>query len=340
MALLDGRELTEPVEQAGQLLASVVGQDLEQTEAGVFRIARRVGKDRIISTVDPDARHGHKTSARGFDGYKGHVAVDPDSEIVTDTVVSAGNVGDAAVAQDLIDDLLEEHCVGNATGDATGGVDTKLVSEPAGARAGTRTDADEQLSRPAGAEQPAVYGDAAYGSGAFLDLLAGANIASGCKTQPPTAAGGRFAKDWFVIDLGADTVTCPAEVTVPIQRGGEGDGMASFGAGCADCPLRAQCTTAASGRTVRVGRHEQRLSDARAEQQQPHWQADYRATRPKVERMLGHLMRRKHGGRRARVRGTDKVEADFNLLAAAVNLARLTVLGLRWTGTRWIAATA
>jgi hypothetical protein len=45
----------------------------------VFRIARRVAPDRVISTVDPQARHGHKTSARGFDGYKGHVAVDPES---------------------------------------------------------------------------------------------------------------------------------------------------------------------------------------------------------------------------------------------------------------------
>jgi hypothetical protein len=26
--------------------------------------------DRVISTVDPEARHGHKTAARGFDGYK------------------------------------------------------------------------------------------------------------------------------------------------------------------------------------------------------------------------------------------------------------------------------
>ena len=62
----------------------------------MFRIARRVAKDRIISTVDPDARHGHKTSARGFDGYKGHVAVDPDSELIVATTVTAGNVGDAA----------------------------------------------------------------------------------------------------------------------------------------------------------------------------------------------------------------------------------------------------
>jgi hypothetical protein len=339
LVLLDGRELTEPVEQAAQMLASVVGQDLEQTESGVFRIARRVAKDRIISTVDPEARHGHKSSARGFDGYKGHVAVDPDSEIVTDTVVSAGNVGDAAVAEDLIDDLLEDQPGATAAqaADATTTDSGAPVGEAVGEDVG---EGGERGDRPAGADDRAVYGDAAYGSGAFLDLLAGANIASGCKTQPPTAAGGRFAKDRFVIDLGADTVTCPGEVTVPIRRGREGDGIAYFGAGCATCPLRAQCTTAAGGRTVSVGRHEQRLADARAEQQQPDWQVDYRATRPKVERKLGHLMRRKHGGRRARVRGKDKVDADFNLLAAAVNIARLTVLGLRSTGTGWAAATA
>jgi hypothetical protein len=66
---------------------------------------------------------------------------------------------------------------------------------------------------------------------------------------------------------------------------------------------------------------------------------DYRSTRPKVERKLGHMMRRKHGGRRARVRGTRKVDADFNLLAAAQNLARLAVLGLHSTMTGWAVAT-
>ena len=58
------------------------------------------------------------------------------------------------------------------------------------------------------------------------------------------------------------------------------------------------------------------------------WQADYTATRPKIERKIGHLMRRRHGGRRARVRGRTKVNADFNLLAAAVNLARVATLGV------------
>jgi hypothetical protein len=51
-------------------------------------------------------------------------------------------------------------------------------------------------------------------------------------------------------------------------------------------------------------------------------------TRPKVERKIGHLMRRKHGGRRARMRGHEKIRYDFALLAAATNLARLAVLGV------------
>lgn len=63
--------------------------------------------------------------------------------------------------------------------------------------------------------------------------------------------------------------------------------------------------------------------------------ADKRITRPKVERKIGHLMRRRHGGRRARVRGQAKVAADFALLAAAINLARLAVLGVTCqNGTR------
>lgn len=304
LALLDGRELAPEVADAAELVATVVGQDLEQTDDGTFRIARRVAKDRVISTVDRDARHGHKTQARGFDGYKGHVAVDPDSEIITDTVVSAGNAGDASVATDLIDDLSNSD-------DSEAAEDTAMPND----------DNDER---------PTVYGDAAYGAGEFLDHLANNDIDSRCKTQPPTAPGGRFAKDRFAIDLDDDTVTCPAKITVTIRRGRDGDGTAYFNDACHSCPLRAQCTNAEGGRTIRVGRYEQRLADARAQQQDPDWAADYRATRPKVERKLGHMMRRRHGGRRARVRGRRKVDADFNLLAAAHNVARLAVLGMRF----------
>jgi len=76
------------VTEAARLLATVVGQDLEEGDDKILRIARKVAKDRVISVVDPEPAT-HKTSAHGFDGYKGHVAIDPDSEIITATTVSA-----------------------------------------------------------------------------------------------------------------------------------------------------------------------------------------------------------------------------------------------------------
>jgi len=181
-----------------------------------------------------------------------------------------------------------------------------------------------------------VYGDAAYGTGALLARLEAAGIDPHVKVPPPTAPGGRFAKDRFGIDLAAGTVTCPDQVTVPIAWGASG-GTARFGAATGTCPLAPGCTSSAKGRAVWVGNYEAQLAAARARHADPARAADYRATRPKVERKLAHLMRRRHGGRRARVRGRDRVAADFALLAGAVNLARLAVLGLHWSAGGWAA---
>lgn len=321
LALLDGRALDGELAQAARLLAEVVGQDLEQGDDDTFRIARKVTKDRIISTVDPDARHGHKTSSRGFDGYKGHTAVDPDSEIITDTTVTAGNAADGSVAEELIDDLL------------AGRADAERGDNKGGEESG-QSDSSSAEDNP-----PVVYGDAAYGTGDFLSRLEDADIEPMCKTQPPVAPGGRFPKDRFDINLDDGQVTCPAGVTVPVRPSADGGGMAYFSDHCATCPLAGQCTKATGGRTINIGPHEAVLARARQRQTDPAWAADYRATRPRVERKLGHLMRRKHGGRRARVRGTAKVDADFNLLAAAANLARLAVLNLRSTPHgKWMTA--
>jgi hypothetical protein len=147
-----------------------------------------------------------------------------------------------------------------------------------------------------------------------------------------------FAKDRFAIDLHADTVRCPAGHTAPIRRRSNGAGTVSFWPYCTHCPLRQQCTTAPDGRTVTVGAYERQLAAARARQRDPDWITDYRTTRPKVERKIAHLMRRRHGGRRARMRGREKIATDFNLLAAAHNLARLAVLGLRSNPTGWAVA--
>jgi hypothetical protein len=319
LGVLAGRLLTPAVAGAARLLAAVVGQDLEQAGDGRFRIARKVAADRVISVVDPDARHGHKTSARGFDGYKGHASVDPDSELVMATTATAGNVGDAVAAPELLAELVDQ----------AGG---ERPAPPTGS-----TDAAPPTP------QPAAYGDSAYGTGPLLASLHTASIDPFVKIQAPVAPNGHFAKDQFQIDLAAGVVTCPAQRTAAIVYNPDPrhrhHGQASFGPACQGCPLRGQCTSAAAGRTVTITAYEAELAAARARQADPVRAADYRATRPKVERKLAHLVRRRHGGRRVRVRGLVKVAADFNLLAAAVNLARLGVLGLHWTGSDgWAAA--
>ena len=332
LGALHGRELAPVLAGAAALLATVTGQDLDEGNDGVFRIARRVAKDRVVSTVDPEARHGHKTSARGFDGYKGHIAVDPDAELITATGVTAGNAGDAATAAGLLATELPAKPAESGSGPApaTGApataVPAAVAEDPTGPRPGEAGETTAGQPAAGDEEQLAVYGDAAYGAGELLDTLEQAGADIYCKVQPPVASGGRFTKDAFSIDLAGSAVTCPAGRTAPLRPAGGGR-IASFGAACASCPLASQCTKAKDGRSIYVGPYEQQLARARARQRDPHWKAGYTATRPKVERKISHLMRRRHGGRRARVRGKPKVAADFALLAAAVNLARLAVLG-------------
>ena len=293
---LEGEPLPMPLAEAATLLATVLGQDLEDGEDGRIRIARRVAPDRVISTVDPETRHGHKTEARSFDGYKGHVAIDPDAELVTAVAVTPGNAGDASVALDLLETELAEDA-------------------------------------PAG--PPVVYGDAAYGTGPVLAALDEVGAVSRLKVQPANGVPGHFTKDDFTIDLTARTVTCPAGQVARLTLHPHGELRARFRGVCAACPLASRCTTSVRGRSIAVGPHEALLTAGRAASRDPVWLADYRATRPKVERKLAHLVRRRHGGRRARVRGRQKVGADFSLLAAAVNLARLAVLGLARSGGTW-----
>jgi hypothetical protein len=67
---LGDQRLDPRVAEAAALLATVTGQDIEETTDGRFRILEGTAPDRVVSTVDPQARHGHKTAAHGFDGYK------------------------------------------------------------------------------------------------------------------------------------------------------------------------------------------------------------------------------------------------------------------------------
>ncbi|MEV0291926.1 transposase, partial [Kribbella sp. NPDC050820] len=97
-------------ESALALLALVAGQDVEPSEGsdgtdGRWRIARRVAPDRVISTVDPDARHTRKSPESRRDGYRAHVVAEPGTGIITDeqlTKAAGPDNADAAVAEQFL----------------------------------------------------------------------------------------------------------------------------------------------------------------------------------------------------------------------------------------------
>lgn len=102
---LDGVELDADDEQLVALLALVAGQDVEpdpERGEGAWRIARGVASERVISTVDPESRHMHKSRSSYRDGYKAHVAVEPDTGIITGCDLTPANTGEGPVGVGLL----------------------------------------------------------------------------------------------------------------------------------------------------------------------------------------------------------------------------------------------
>ncbi|MEU7901223.1 IS1182 family transposase [Nonomuraea sp. NPDC049152] len=299
LAHLPEQPLDDKAAGAVALLALVAYQDVEPAEDsdgtdGRWRIARRTAHDRIVSTVDPQARHVHKNRTQRQDGYKAHMAVEPESGIYTEVALRPG-VGathhEAAVAEEL---LAEE-------------------------------------------EEPViVLGDAAYGTGHARRALQAAGHTLIIKPPPlrQTIPGG-FTIDDFRIEATTSMVTCPAGHTVVLgQPQASGNRVAQFKKRCIDCPLRARCTTAKSGRNLNVHPHHALLTAARRQAAtDPAWQADYRRWRPPVERGVAWLVAR--GNRRLRYLGVLKNDAWLHTRAAALNLRTLVHLGLTHTGGVW-----
>jgi Transposase domain (DUF772)/Transposase DDE domain len=176
----------ETAASALALLALVAGQDVEPAEGsdgrdGRWRIARKVAEDRVVSAVDPQARHTRKSSSSRRDGYRAHLAADPETGIITGeklTMASGQENSDAAVAAEL-------------------------------AAAGA-----------AGQDGPlAWYGDSAYGTGELRAALAAGGQRAVIKPGPlrPAVPGG-FTIDDFAVDHAAGTVTCPAGITRHVTR--------------------------------------------------------------------------------------------------------------------------
>ncbi len=114
------------------LLGVVVGQDVEPDpdREGKWRITRGVAADRTISVVDPSSRHGRKTSSQKRDGYKAHIAAEPDTGIITACEITPANVPDGPVGTDLLAE--EPHSVEVIADSAYGSGENRARLEKAG----------------------------------------------------------------------------------------------------------------------------------------------------------------------------------------------------------------
>jgi IS5 family transposase len=256
LAAIDPETLDGKAADAYALLALVAGQDVEPAEDsdgtdGRWRIARKVAPDRLISTVDPDTRHAHKTQSRQQDGFKAHIVIEPDTGLITAaelTKASGPENSDGAVGARLI------------------GMDPTIA-------AGTSMD---------------VLADSAYGSGEMLAALARTAHTPVIKPWPlrPAVEGG-FTLDDFTVDEAAGIVTCPNNITRTITA----KRRVTFGAACTGCPFRARCTTSGQGRKLVLHEHDALQRQHRHRATDPAFTHAYRTHRPMVERSIAWLTR-------------------------------------------------
>ena len=272
-----------------RFLAVIINQDIELSEDGSSYVIKvGVAKDRVISKADQQARHGHKSANRRFDGFKSHLASDIESNLITGATATAANVPDKDVVSDLVSDLVEDLAI------------------------------DEQYQSGQD-NQPLIVGDSAYGSFGVRDELAEKGISVISKISPPRNRHGLYSKDAFTIDVDNQSVTCPAGHRVEI-RGSGNNQKASFGDLCATCPVRQMCTRSSSGRTVSIHPREEELRQLREQQSDPDYKATYNTIRSFSERINARLTKVYWGGRKTRYRGLDKARANVLLRATALNL--------------------
>jgi transposase len=280
----------EDLAEARDLLVRIVDQDIDQApeDGGGPAIRQGVAPDRVCSVVDPEMRHGRKSSSRRIDGYKSHVLTDHDTELVLGVAVTPANSPDGPEAAGLVGAATAAGVpVGEVLGDtAYGDGDTREAVEALGATVTAKT------------QPPSPTGRFTKNDFAIDPDAPSATCPAGHTTT--TTGIGRDHKGRRVTVLKfADEL-------------------------CAACPLRAACTAAAHGRWVTLNFHEARLQAARADQERPAVKRKLRR-RAVVERKLAEGKR--HGMGKARYRGARKVLLQQRLTAGLLNMKRLFATG-------------
>ena len=248
----------QPGEQAANavgLLALVAGQDVEPAgdsdgSDGRWRIAKRTAKDRVVSTVDPDARHIHKNRTRHQDGFKGHVSFEPETGLFTAVALTGGSGAgnhEATVAAGLLAGEQEELTILGDAAYGTGELRERL-----------QADGHALVIKPPPLRQ--------------------------------VIPGGFTIGDFTIDDQAATVTCPAGHTVALGRPHAGGNRQAQFKALCRGCPLRERCTTSKAGRTLNVHPQHALLAAARRAAADPAWQDEYRRWRPPVERAIAWLV--------------------------------------------------
>lgn len=276
----DGLLADPSVADAHRLLRELIGQDFDVDDDGVPRSHRGTRSDRIISTVDPEMRHGRKSQHQRFDGFKLSVAVtNTQVPLIAAVEVAPASEQDGPRAKHLIDAQPPARRPPRVLGDTaygTGPVRAELAERGV-----------EVLAPLApGMTKPGRLGKRDFD----VNLDAGTVVCpageiAAIRTEPRGARRARFAK-----------------------------------AGCDRCQLRDRCASPVRGdRQILLAPDEALLLAARHALQDPITAEHLRRTRPRVERLLG-LLAHRYRARKSRYIGTRKARLQAAWTAALANL--------------------
>lgn len=276
----DGLLADERVAEAQKLLRELIGQDFDVDDAGVLRLHRGTRADRIISTMDPEMRHGRKSQHQRFDGFKLSAAVTNTTEpLITAVAVAPASEQDGPQAKHLINAQPPGQRPPRVLGDTAYGIG------PVRAELADR-DVDVLAPLAPGTVKPGRLAKRDF----HIDLDAGqvtcpAGAIAPIRTEPKGARRARFAK-----------------------------------AGCDRCAIRERCVQPGSGaKTILLAPDEEHLIAARQALEDPDTAEHLRRTRPRVERLLG-LLAHRYKARQSRYIGTRKATLQAAWTASLVNL--------------------
>lgn len=278
-----GAEATGGLVEARDLLADLLLQDIEEEPSDGCgpTIRKGTSRDRVVSTTDPEMRHGRKSQSKTFDGYKASVAVETESGVIVATDALRGNTHDSEGAIELV----------------------------------------EEAGRRCGKEADRVIGDTAYGSIDTRREFKRLGVEVVAKAPPAGRRNVEFTLEDFRIHAKRGVATCPAgKKSMRRDRVKEPDGWRYVFSrkDCRECALRSKCTTArVAARMVTITNHSKELQRYRRYQQTKAFTRIYRR-RVVAEHRIARLAQL--GVRQARYFGRARVAFQVSLAAAVGNL--------------------